>query len=199
MALAGAARWVRREAHAEWQLLREIATIRLPGKALRDRLREITENGGLVLSGDLLPMVNGGPLRQARVLLQLDGDVMLLVPRDFGARADDPAQIGNLLNALSAELAALQAALPYNWAALTSVGLKTASLALTAIQAPGATQSLLGLIGHAAPGVAVQSVSWWPIAETACGVLGLAFGQPLRQGITSGMGWLLRRAIRHDA
>lgn len=170
-----------------WQVL----VAQLPGRAAphangRARWRELWSWGGVAFRAPL-----AGTDREARLVLQPDGDALLFLPTDFGADAADAAALAALLDATAGDLRAMRLA-------AQSGRLGAALVLLEAASAGGAL---------AVPGFqAVQIAGWalgsgaafpWAGLAWAAGAVGLPVG--LRQGLRRGWGWLIRRAGRNDA
>jgi len=166
---------------ARWRIL----AAQLPGAqaamaADRAQWRDML-TGGAVFAGPL------PGAREARLLLQPDGDVVLSLPRDFGAQPGDAAGVEALFAGLPARLDAM-------WRAARSgrlgaaLVLAEAALAALAIALPlrEAWAVLAWLRGEGA----------FPWAGLAWAALAAALPWVLRGVLRLARGWILRRIAR---
>ena len=205
---ADAARWIRWSLTSAYRRLEHAASVRLPNAAVRTRLKEVLTEGGLAQDCALLPTA-ACTQRIARLLIQIDGDMMLSLPRDFGSQTEDAARVAGLHSAMATELQSLHDALPYNLAALISL-LLPAVCSLTIAGGAGtltfdwqrelaATLSIWQQRAPGLPGTAAALwhvlVIFWPLIASIAGLLGLTFGRAVRFAITRGVIWLVSRRM----
>ncbi|HUB13584.1 MAG TPA: hypothetical protein VMB34_16670 [Acetobacteraceae bacterium] len=205
-------RWLRHRLMAERATLVDAFRVRLPDPASYARLRQVYADGGVVQVCPLEP-TPGVAQRSARVLLQLDGDVMLSVPRDFGAHAQDAALVTRLQSAVGAELQTLQSSLPYNYAALLAVILRVVLLGMGAFGATSSGDALVDWrqtlaridgLWQVPPATIMAALAavWhtvgiaWPFLLTASAAVGFSFGRALRLGLMSGGRGIIALALR---